>query len=103
MDLQWFHDTIDEELDGAMTYAKKAIELKSMSEKMAKTFYDMANQEMEHAKHLFQMAIDYYDKVTEAYSTESIPEYLSDIKDKIVECYTSKSLSTKLLIGMYKD
>lgn len=103
MDLQWFHDTIDEELDGAMTYAKKAIELKSMSEKMAKTFYDMANQEMEHAKNLFQMGIDYYDKVTDAYSTESIPEYLSDIKDKIVECYTSKSLSTKLLIGMYKD
>lgn len=103
MNLQWFHDTISEELDGAMSYAKKAIELKAMTEKMSKTFNEMANQEMEHAKNLFQMAIDYYDKVSDAYSEDSIPTYLLDLKDKIIECYTSKSLTTKMLIGMYKD
>ena len=103
MDLKWLHDELVEEIHGALTYAKVAIELKAMSEKMAKTFYEMATQEAEHAKHLYDMAMEYYDKIVEPYSMDNIPTYLSDIKDKILECYTSKSIEVKLLLNMYKD
>lgn len=103
MDLKWLHDELVEEIHGALTYAKVAIELKAMSEKMAKTFYEMATQEAEHAKNLYNMAMEYYDKIVEPYSMDNIPTYLSEIKDKILECYTSKSIEVKLLLNMYKD
>lgn len=102
MDLKWFHEELVEEIDGAMVYAKKAIELKAMSEKMSKMFYDMATQESEHAKNIYNMAMEYYDKITSAYN-ETIPAYLSDIRDKILDCYTSKSIEVKMLLSMYKD
>lgn len=103
MYFNWFYESLKEEIDGAMTYAKMAIELKAMNDKMSKTFYDMAVQEGEHAKHLFQMSLDYYDKITSVYNPSEIPTYLTDIKEKIVDCYTSKSVEMKLLFSMYKD
>lgn len=103
MDLKWLHDELVEEIHGAITYAKVAIELKAMSDKMSKTFYEMALQESEHARNLYNMSMDYYNKITEPYDIDSIPTYLSDIRDKILECYTSKSIEIKMLLSMYKD
>lgn len=103
MDLKWFHDELIEEIDGAIVYAKTAIELKAMSDKMSKTFYDMAVQESEHAKNIYTMGIEYYNKIVSVYEPERIPEYLTEIKDKMSELYTSKSVDIKMLLSMYKD
>ena len=103
MDLKWFHDELVEELSGSIVYAKMAIELKAMTDKMAKMFYEMSVQESEHAKNIYTMGMEYYDKITSAYSEDKIPGYLSEIRDKMSECYTSKSVEIKMLLSMYKD
>lgn len=102
MDLKWFHCELKDEVEGAITYIKMAIELKAMSDKMSKTFYEMALQEYEHVKNLYNMAMEYYGKIVSPY-TDIVPEYLLDLREKILDCYTSKSVEIKLLISMYKD
>lgn len=102
MDLNWFLDELKDEVEGAITYIKTAIELKAMNDKMSKTFYDMAIQESEHVKKIFDMSMEYYEKISGAW-TDNIPEFIIDTKEQIVDCYTKKSVEIKLLIGMYKD
>lgn len=103
MYLSWFHEELKEEIAGAKTYIKKALEVKAMSEKMAKTFYEMAIQESEHAKNIYTMSMEYFDKIASAYSVDTIPEYLCEIRDNIIDCYTKEAIDLKMLIAMYKD
>lgn len=102
MDFKWFYDELKDEIEGATTYIKVAIEFKAMDEKMSKTFYEMATQEAEHARKIFDMAMDYYNQISEAWS-EKVPEFIVKIKEDIVNCYTKKSVEIKLLLSMYKD
>ena len=102
MDLNWFLDALEDEVEGATTYIKSAIELKAMSDSMSKTLYEMAVQESNHMKNIFDMSMDYYEKISNAWNG-NIPSFLTETKEKIVECYTNKSIEIKWLISMYKD
>lgn len=102
MDLKWFQDALKEEVEGSITYIKIAIELKAMSDKMSKNFFDMSVQEADHAKKLFEMSMEYYTKVSEAWD-DSLPKFMEDIKNDIVKCYTEKAVEIKMLQSMYKD
>ena len=52
-------DMIDEELDGAMQYAKCALHNKEGNAALAETFHTMAGQELEHAELLQEQAKKY--------------------------------------------
>lgn len=102
MDLEYFYDQIKDELCGAKQYIKYAIELKAMSPSWSKTLVQMSAMELEHASNLYNMAMEYIDRMSAGYSTK-IPKYISDMKDKITDCYTDKSAEVKMLHAMYKE
>lgn len=51
-----FMKSINEEIDGAMDYADKYVELKAEKPKWASAYHDMAANELTHAEHLLTMA-----------------------------------------------
>lgn len=102
MDLQYFYDEICEELCGAKKYIVFAIELKAMTASWSKQLAEMSAEELKHATNLYNMAMEYYERASDPYSTK-VPEYLTDMKDKIVEMYTEKMTSVQILHKMYKE
>ena len=86
MDCEYFKNHIKEELDGAIAYAKAALELKAVNPSWAKMFLDMCAQELIHAKNFYDMFNEYYDKVVKPYS--EIPKYFRDMKTEMVDLYT---------------
>ena len=102
MDLQYFYDEICDELCGAKKYIVFAIELKAMTSSWSKQLAEMSAEELDHASKLYNMAIEYYSKAVEPYSTKT-PEYLDDMKDKIVKMYTEKMAKVQLMHKMYKE
>lgn len=55
MNSKFFTDHIMEELDGAVEYAKKAIDVKPTHPKWAKVFNQMSKQELQHAGNFRRM------------------------------------------------
>ena len=101
MDLQYFECQIADELKGAKDYIQKAIEIKPMTAKWGKTFYEMSVQEMSHAENLYSMFNEYCSKVTGAF--DEVPEYISDIQSSIVKMYTQEMTCIKIMQSIYKD
>lgn len=102
MDFKWFLDELKDEVEGAAMYAKRAIEIKAMSEKMSKTLYEMSLQEADHAKKIFDMGMEYYSKIAEAWNN-NVPEFIEETKKHLVDCYTDKIVEIKMLQTAYKD
>lgn len=99
MNLEYFEDKINDELDGAKDYIKNAIEIKAMDSNWAKMFSTMSATELEHANALYTMANEYYNKIIKSYS--EAPSYLKDIHSNIVNCYTKKYAEVKFLHEAY--
>lgn len=51
-----FMESIKDEVNGAMDYADKYVELKTEKPKWANIYHDMAANELTHAEHLMTMA-----------------------------------------------
>lgn len=51
-------DMIDEELEGAKTYIKKALDLKEKDRELAETFYRLSNEEMTHVDALHKRVVE---------------------------------------------
>lgn len=75
MDLMYFCNKIDDEVDGAKNYIQKAIEIKPTNPDWAKNFIQMAEAEKEHALKLYTMMNTYVDKLQNGY--REMPAYLN--------------------------
>ena len=102
MDLEYFYCKIKDELCGAKEYIKYAIELKSMASSWSKVLMQMSEAELSHATNLYNMAMDYIDRMSQGYS-KKVPEYVTDFKEKITDCYTKHSTEVKMMHMMYKE
>ena len=102
MDLKYFYDEICDELCGAKKYIVLAIELKAMTASWSKQLAEMSAQELDHASRLYNMAMEYYNRIIDPYSTK-IPEYIEGCKDDIVKIYTEKTAKVQLMHKMYKE
>ena len=100
MDAHWFKDHIEEELDDACLYAKKAIEIKPMKAEWSKQLSTMATEEMEHAGYLYKMFNTYYTIMAETYK-DSIPEFIEDTKQCVDDMYLDRAPEIKVLLDMY--
>lgn len=99
MDAKYFEEHICDELEGAKTYIKNAIEIKAMSPSWAKTFVDMSAAELNHATNLFKMFEEYYKKISETY--KEVPSYLEEMHTRVVDSYTEKYSQIKHMHDMY--
>ena len=78
----WFKDEICEELKGAETYLKCAIDNMKTNPDWAKTFHTMAEQEQEHATNIYKMFMDMYT------NTEEPTTYMKSCRDAIMKCFS---------------
>lgn len=102
MDLDYFKKQICEELDGAIDYIKHAIEIKNMNSSWGKMLVEMSKAEMDHAKNLYKMFMDYYKKLTESEGEKIKSEYFDKYVDEIADSYTDKIMKIEHLHKMYE-
>lgn len=93
-------DMIEEELEGAEHYAKCALKDKDTNPGLAKTFYEISLQEMEHVTRLHTEVV----KVIEAYRKEhgEPPESMLAVYDYVHEKQIEKANMVKMLQSQYK-
>lgn len=99
MDMEYFRKQIEEELDGAKDYAKRAIEIKPMNATWGKTFITMANAEIDHATKLHGMAQELY-SITKGAFTE-MPSYIDKAYEEACRIFLEESAKAKYMIDMY--
>lgn len=101
MDLKYFERQIIDELQGAKDYIQRAIEIKPMSPKWGKTFFEMSSQEAQHAENLYSMFNEYCSKVTGSF--DEIPAYIRDMRENVTNTYTECMTAIKAMHSIYKD
>jgi hypothetical protein len=89
MNLLYYNTQIKEELEDAAAYIKKACCLKASNKEKAEKFVKLSQDELNHAKSLFEMfEADYSEEIKRF---ESIPSFYSDahksMNDMYLECY----------------
>lgn len=99
MDLKYFKDHIEDELDGSKDYIMRAMELKPMNPTWAKHFVDMSAAELNHATMLFDLFNDYYKTLGGSYT--AMPDYIEDMKDDITEMYMECYPKIKIMHEMF--
>lgn len=101
MDLEYLADHIKEELCGAKDYAKKALELKPMTEAWSKKFYEMSVEEHKHASNFYQMFNEYCSKMSG--SLTDLPEYVKTIRDDVISSYAECTNMIKTMWELLKS
>ena len=101
MNAEYFKDMVLDELESAESYIKNAFELRSMSPEMAKTFYDMSAQELNHATNFYNMYHTYHKAITSTMKEGSIPNYIDEITKEIDEKYLNMSAQIRVMHQMY--
>ena len=99
MDLYFFEEKIVDELQGAMCYAKTALEFKAMSQSFSKSFLEMSATELQHAQTLYRLFDDYYNTISKPY--EEPPQEWIDVKDHIIDAYNDLSVKVKAMHELY--
>ena len=87
-------DMIEDEIDGALDYAKKAVELKEEHKKLADTLYDLSGEEMAHISRLHDEVVRLIDK----YKAEG----MMAIYDYLHKKHIAKVAEIKRYQEMYK-
>lgn len=82
MQPKWFKEEICEELEGACTYWKCAIDNMKMYPEWAECFMHMAEQEQDHATNLYKMFMDMYTDIEEPDS------YMKGLMEGVMECFS---------------
>lgn len=93
-------EMIEEELEGAEHYAKCSLKDKEDNPGLAKTFYEISVQEMEHVTRLHAEVV----KIIEAYRKEhgDPPEAMLAVYEYVHEKQINKSNMVKMLQSQYK-
>lgn len=94
-------DKIEEELEDACSYAKSALKYKEEYPSVAKTFYDLSLDEMEHMSMLHGEVT----KLIESYRREhgEPPEAMQIIYDYVHEKHMDKAAKVKIYQEQYKS
>lgn len=100
MDIEYLVDKIKDELCGAKSYIKMAIELKPMTETWSKKFYEMSIEEHKHANNFYSMFNEYCSKISNEYT--DLPDYIKEMRHEIVDMYTDYTACIKALWEAYK-
>lgn len=101
MDLESIANLIEEELEGAMRYAKMGVELKPMTDVWSKKLMDMSVEEQKHAGILYSLFNEYCSKM--AGSLNDLPDYAKEIRSKTIDRYTDCMVKIKAVQEMYKS
>lgn len=99
MNQTYLKEHVKEELEGAKDYIKRAIEIKAMDPAWGKMLYSMSVEELSHATNFYNMAVEYYEKVSSAYKEP--PEYMTECMEEITDIYTECSALIKKMHEMY--
>ena len=99
MDLEWFKDTLKDELCGGKEYIKCAIETKMSNPNWSSTFLKMWEMKLDHAMNIYKMFIEHYQNIET--KTKEVPEYIVELKHKMTECYTNGATTIANLKNAY--
>lgn len=99
MNIDYFKEKIEEELEDSKDYIKRAIEIKAMSPAWAKTLYNMSADELTHATNLYKMFSEYIAKLSASY--KELPTYIDDANYDVTEMFTECSAKIKSMHEMY--
>lgn len=91
---------IDEEIDGAKTYAENALKYKEENPDLAKMFYNMSLQEMEHMNELHKHVMDIIQKYRKEQGEPPAP--MMAVYDYLHERQIKAAAEVKALQAMYK-
>jgi len=91
---------IDEEIDGAKTYAECALRYKEDRPELARMFYNMSLQEMEHMNELHKQVVD----IIQKYRKESgePPAPMMAVYEYLHERQIKAAAEAKALQALYK-
>lgn len=93
-------DMIEDEIDGALDYARKATELKEQHKKLADTLYELSTEEVSHISRLHDEVVRLIDK----YKSEKgePPADMMAIYDYLHKKHIAKVAEIKRYQEMYK-
>lgn len=91
-------DIIEDELESAEEYAENYIEFKADGDqKLADRFYDMANDELNHAITIHELAVKDIDKISAVFSP---PAEMREKWERSHQDYIAKTSRIKSMLGM---
>lgn len=98
--IQMLEDMIEEELEGAEHYAKKAVKLKEEQPELAKTFYEISTEEMRHVNMLHEQAV----RLIENYRKEhgALPEAMMAVYNYLHGKHIERANRIKLYQNQYR-
>ena len=91
--IQWYIDAIEEELDGAATYAEKYFLNKGWSTDWAKKYSTMANDELRHAEYMKQIGEEHIKMLG------NLPDEDVEAWECCIKHYTEKYAAIMLLLS----
>ena len=94
-------DKIEEEVCDAMAYVKLAIEYKDERPELARSFYNLSLQEMDHMNVLHSAVTDIIRQYRE--TNGEPPADMMAVYDYLHKKQIDKSLEVKMLQNMYKE
>lgn len=99
--IEQISDMIEDEIEGAMDYAKKAVELKTDHRKLADTLYELATEEMGHINRLHAEVV----RLIEDYRKEKgePPIAMMAVYDYLHKRHIDKVAEIKRYQDMYKS
>lgn len=93
-------EQIEDEVCGAIDYAKDALEYKYSRPQLADLYYKLANVELDHVNSLHEAVV----KIVEEAKTKNVevPAFMMEKWDKEHKEMIDKMAEAKIFIGMYK-
>lgn len=99
MNMIFYKEHIEDELEGAKHYIKWAIELKGSKPSWSKHFVEMSAAELKHAETLYRMYQEHLESISEAY--KSVPKYIIELEECIESMYETCTYEIKSMHEMY--
>lgn len=91
---------IDEEIDGAKTYAENALKYKEERPELARMFYNMSLQEMEHMSELHKQVVDIIQKYRKENGEPPAP--MMAVYEYLHERQIAEAAKVKAMQAMFK-